>query len=75
MTYANISVTTARCLIVLDDLKTHGKILSEISLCPANFPGRESYPGDIFHISFQSYWNGPARLISQKIPSPIPAYP
>lgn len=37
-------------LVILDDLSTHAKFHREISLLGKKFPGRESYPGDIFHI-------------------------
>lgn len=36
-------------LVVFDDLSTHAKFHREISLVAQHFPGRESYPGDIFY--------------------------
>ncbi len=36
-------------LVVLDDMGNHAKIHREISLLSNQYPGRESYPGDIFY--------------------------
>lgn len=40
-------------LVVLDDLTTHAKFYRELSLLSRRPPGRQSYPGDIFHVQAQ----------------------
>ncbi len=37
-------------LLIFDDLSTHAKIYRQIALNSDKFPGRESYPGDIFYL-------------------------
>ena len=37
-------------LLVLDDLSKHAVAYREMSLIGKRFPGRDSYPGDIFHV-------------------------
>ncbi len=37
-------------LVIFDDLTTHAKYYRETSLISRRTPGRQSYPGDIFHL-------------------------
>lgn len=36
-------------LLILDDLTTHAKYFRELALLSGRFPGRESYPGEVFY--------------------------
>ena len=39
-----------RVILVMDDLSTHAQFYRELALLGQSFPGRESYPGDIFYV-------------------------
>lgn len=45
----NIRDKGSNVVVVMDDLTTHAKYYREMSLVMGKFPGRDSYPGDIFH--------------------------
>jgi F-type H+/Na+-transporting ATPase subunit alpha len=45
--YAKKDIDT---LVIFDDLTTHAQFYRELSLLAGRFPGRDSYPGDIFYI-------------------------
>ncbi len=38
------------CLVILDDLSRHAQFYRELALLSKQFPGRDSYPGDIFFV-------------------------
>ncbi|MDQ3099198.1 MAG: hypothetical protein M3Q44_05620 [bacterium] len=40
-------------LVILEDISTHSQFYREFSLLAGRFPGRESYPGDIFYAHSQ----------------------
>lgn len=37
-------------IVIMDDLLTHAKFYREYSLLAQTFPGRDSYPADVFHV-------------------------
>jgi F-type H+-transporting ATPase subunit alpha len=39
-----------KAIVIFDDLSTHAKIYRQISLSLKRAPGRDLYPGDIFHL-------------------------
>lgn len=40
-------------VVILDELSTHAEFYRELSLLAQRFPGRDSYPGDIFYVHAQ----------------------
>ncbi len=53
-------------LLILDDLSTHAKFYREISLLGNKFPGRSSYPGDIFYTHAKLLERGGNFLVNGK---------
>ncbi|MEK7533914.1 MAG: hypothetical protein AAB600_01115 [Patescibacteria group bacterium] len=60
--------------IILDDLSTHAKFYREIALLGKRFPGRSSYPGDIFY-AHASLLERAGNFITQKGEKAITCFP
>lgn len=61
-------------LIVLDDMTTHAKYYREMSLVAHKFPGRDSYPGDVFHVHSKLLERAGNFVISSNTTPPSPSY-
>ena len=62
-------------LIVFDDLSKHSKAYREISLLLKNPPGREAYPGDVFHLHAALVERAGNIKISEEKTASITAFP
>ncbi len=53
-------------LVIFDDMTSHAQFYRELSLISGRFPGRDSYPGDIFHIHSRLLERGGNFLVDGK---------
>lgn len=61
-------------ILVLDDMSSHAKFYRELALLGRRFPGRNSYPGDIFYVHAKLLERA-GNFISEKGESSITAIP
>lgn len=62
-------------LLILDDLSTHAQFYREMALLAKRFPGRASYPGDVFHLHAQLLERAGAFKLSNGTQSTITCLP